>query len=108
MTEPKTPPLADDAALRAVFDALPGWSRTSDGRGIERRYRFKGFNAAFAFMTRTALLAEKMDHHPEWSNVFDRVEVRLTTHSAGGITAKDLDMAKRMEGYAKGIGLRDE
>ena len=102
MTDPKTPPLADDTALRAALDALPGWSRTDDGRGIERCYRFKGFNAAFAFMTRTALLAEKMDHHPEWSNVFDRVEVRLTTHSAGGVTTNDLDMAKRIEGLCQG------
>ena len=51
MTDPKTPPLADDTALRTALDALPGWSRTDDGQGIERRYRFKGFNAAFAFMT---------------------------------------------------------
>ena len=107
MTDPKTPPLADDATLRAALDTLPGWTRAGDGQGIERRYRFKGFNAAFAFMTRTALLAEKMDHHPEWSNVFDRVEVRLTTHSAGGVTANDLDMARRIETYARAIGLRE-
>lgn len=64
-----------------------GWT-TRDG-GLERRYTFDDFNAAWGFMSRVALLAEKIDHHPEWSNVYNRVDIRLTTHDAGGLTDKD-------------------
>jgi len=69
-----------------------------------RGWRFAGFNQAFAFMTRVALLAEKTDHHPEWSNVYDRVEVLLTTHDADGVTEKDLDMARFMDEAARALG----
>ena len=84
-----------DAEIGAALAGLPGWIRRGDG--IERSYRFAGFVDAFAFMTRVALLAEKADHHPEWSNVYNRVEVRLTTHDAGGITQKDLDLAAAID-----------
>ena len=79
---------------------LPQW-REVEGRGaIARTFRFKDFNEAFGFMSRVALLAEKMDHHPEWSNVYNRVDVTLTTHDAGGVTEKDVAMAKAMDAYA--------
>ncbi|MCB1885111.1 MAG: 4a-hydroxytetrahydrobiopterin dehydratase [Geminicoccaceae bacterium] len=92
--------------VEAALRDLAGWSLGGDGGAIERSFRFKSFNAAFAFMTRAALLAEKMDHHPEWSNTYDRVEVRLTTHSAGGVTGNDLKMAKAMGRYATDVGLK--
>jgi 4a-hydroxytetrahydrobiopterin dehydratase len=84
-----------DAEIDAALSALPGWTRV--GEGLERSFRFADFTRAFAWMTRVALLAEKADHHPEWSNVYNKVEVRLTTHDAGGITAKDIALATAME-----------
>lgn len=82
-----------EAALRE----LPGW-RAGDGRdAICKTFRFGDFNRAFGFMTRVALLAEKLDHHPEWFNVYDRVEVLLATHDADGVTALDLEMARFMD-----------
>jgi len=81
---------------------LSGW-RAVDGRdAITRTYRFKDFNAAFGFMTRAALVAEKMDHHPEWFNVYNRVEVTLATHDAGGLTVLDLQLAAAMDALAAG------
>lgn len=81
------------------LDIPPGWERVAGRDAIARKFQFKDFNAAFAFMTRVALLAEKMDHHPEWSNVYNKVDVVLTTHDAGGVTAKDIAMAKTMDGW---------
>jgi len=81
--------------IGARLAALPGWQRQGDG--IERRYKFADFTAAFAFMTRVALLAEKADHHPEWSNVWNRVDIRLTTHDAGGLTARDFALAAAID-----------
>jgi 4a-hydroxytetrahydrobiopterin dehydratase len=76
---------------------LGGW-RAAEGRdALVKSFRFKDFNAAFGFMTRVALLAEKMDHHPEWSNVYNRVDVLLATHEAGGITERDVKMARFMD-----------
>ena len=97
MTSPR---IGADAALQA----LPGWRKAPDRDAIVRGWRFAGFNQAFAFMTRVALLAEKTDHHPEWSNVYDRVEVLLTTHDADGVTEKDLDMARFMDEAARALG----
>ncbi|MEJ0025155.1 MAG: 4a-hydroxytetrahydrobiopterin dehydratase [Rhizomicrobium sp.] len=92
----KLPAAARDAALKT----LAGW-KTADGRdAIAKTFEFQDFNRAFAFMTRAALLAEKMDHHPEWFNVYNKVVVTLATHDAGGVTQKDIDMAKAMDGYA--------
>lgn len=91
--------LAADEVEARLRD-LPGWSSTRDGKAIARKFRFNDFGAAFAFMTRIALLAEKMDHHPEWSNVYDKVDVVLTTHDAGGVTDRDVAMAKAMEAWA--------
>ena len=84
-----------DTEIDTALATLPGWTRNGDG--IERSYRFKDFVEAFAFMTRVALLAEKADHHPEWSNVWNKVEVRLTTHDEGGITGKDTALARAMD-----------
>jgi 4a-hydroxytetrahydrobiopterin dehydratase len=90
----------DPAARASALAGLPEW-RDAPGRdAIARRFDFANFNEAFAFMTRVALLAEKMDHHPEWANVYNKVEVTLATHDAGGVTEKDIAMAKAMDGYA--------
>lgn len=72
---------------------LPGWAEVSGRDAITRALTFADFNAAFAFMTRVALMAESMDHHPEWSNVYNKVSVTLTTHDAGGVTDKDVALA---------------
>jgi len=86
--------------LRTALKRLPDW-RLADGReAIVRRYQFVDFDAAFAFMTRVALLAAKTDHHPEWFNVYNKIDVTLATHDAGGVTQKDIDLAMAMDGYA--------
>ena len=73
------------------------WSLVRDGKAIERRFQFADFNEAFGFMTRVALLADKSDHHPEWSNVYNRVEITLTTHDAGGLSERDARMATAID-----------
>jgi len=92
----------ESAARRKALAALPKWSEVKGGDAIHRKFTFADFNQAFGFMARVALLAEKMDHHPEWSNVYKTVEVTLATHDAGGITENDVAMAKAMDGYASG------
>ena len=89
---PKLQPL-DSNQVRERLAALPGWKLTDDGLAITRRFKFGDFREAFAFMTRVALAAERADHHPEWSNVYNRVEMRLTTHDAGGLTERDFALA---------------
>jgi 4a-hydroxytetrahydrobiopterin dehydratase len=88
-------------ALMAALEKLPGWTKTRAGTAITRIFEFKDFNAAFGFMTRVAPAAEKMNHHPEWSNVYRKVEVVLTTHDAGGVTALDIALAEIMDRIAK-------
>jgi 4a-hydroxytetrahydrobiopterin dehydratase len=90
--------LSDDERRKALAE-LDGWQETPDGRAIGKRFKFKSFSEAFAFMTRVALAAEKMDHHPEWSNVYNQVEVKLSTHSAKGVTELDIKLAKKMNGF---------
>jgi 4a-hydroxytetrahydrobiopterin dehydratase len=90
----------DPAARAKALKDLPEWRDVPGRDAIQRVFRFPDFNAAFAFMTRVALLAEKMDHHPEWSNVYNRLDVTLSTHDAGGLTEKDVAMAKAMEAWA--------
>jgi len=85
--------LEGEARGKALAE-LQGWSLDSGRDAITKTFRFKDFNAAFAFMTRVALMAEKMDHHPEWSNVYNRVEITLSTHDAGGLTERDIRLAK--------------
>ena len=76
---------------------LPDWAPVQDPDGIRRLFSFKDFTAAFGFMTQVALLAEKADHHPEWSNVYNRVEILLTTHDAGGLSRRDIELAARID-----------
>ena len=92
----------DEAAIRTELTTLAGRSHAhEDGRDlILKSFRFKDFIEAFAFMSRIALLAEKMDHHPEWFNVYNRVEITLTTHDAGGVTERDIRMARAADEYA--------
>ena len=92
--------------LKEALKRLPDWQLASDREAIMRNFRFVDFDAAFAFMTRTALLAAKMDHHPEWFNVYNKVDVTLATHDAGGVTQKDIDLATAMDGYAAMSGGR--
>ena len=80
---------------------LAGWSELSGRDAIAKSFKFKTFSEAFGFMTRAALVAEKMDHHPEWTNVYNRVDVVLATHSAGGVTELDVKLARKMNLIAK-------
>ena len=90
----------DEAARKDIPVRLPAW-RMVDGRdAVTRTFTFKDFNAAFGFMTRAALVAERMNHHPEWFNVWSRVEVTLATHDAGGLTERDLKLAEAMDSIA--------
>ena len=90
----------DPAARAAALKGLPEWRDVSGRDAITRKFAFKDFNAAFAFMARAALLAEKMDHHPEWFNVYNKVDVTLSTHDAGGVTALDVKLAAEMDKLA--------
>ncbi len=89
---------------REALAALDGWGDVEGRDAIRRSFRFEDFPAAFAFMARCALAAERMDHHPEWSNVYNRVDVTLATHSAGGVTELDVRLAKLMDAAAAGTG----
>ncbi len=89
------PALLGQAEIAAALEALPGW-RVVDG-ALRRSLRFADFRAAFAFMTAVAAEAEALDHHPDWSNSYARVEIGLSTHDSGGITALDLELAGRIE-----------
>ncbi|HET9902587.1 MAG TPA: 4a-hydroxytetrahydrobiopterin dehydratase [Xanthobacteraceae bacterium] len=87
-------------ARREALTGLDGWAEAEGRDAITKTYQFKDFNAAFGFMTRVALVAEKMDHHPEWTNVYRTVAVTLSTHDAGGVTERDLKLARAMERIA--------
>jgi 4a-hydroxytetrahydrobiopterin dehydratase len=94
---PRPEKIGADAALKS----LSGWT-AKDGRdAIVKTFQFEDFNAAFGFMTRVALKADKLDHHPEWFNVYNKVEVLLSTHDADGVTALDVELAKFMDEVAK-------
>ena len=88
-------------ARKAALKELSGWSDVTGRDAIARTFTFKDFSEAFGFMARAALAAEKADHHPEWRNVYTTVEVVLSTHDAGGVTALDIDLAKAMNLIAK-------
>ena len=77
-----------------------GWSRSRDGKALERSFRFEDFREAFAFLTRVALHAEKVDHHPEFTSVWNRVDFRLTSHDAGGLTERDVKLAEAIDRLA--------
>jgi|SRR5579883_1403106 4a-hydroxytetrahydrobiopterin dehydratase len=88
-------------AKQAALARLAGWSEAAGRDAIAKTFVFKDFNAAFGFMTRAALIAEKMDHHPEWRNVYRTVEVTLSTHDAGGVTSRDIALAEAMNRLAE-------
>ena len=90
--------------LEAALTDLNGWALDAASASISRNFKFKNFGQAFAFMTQSALAAEKMDHHPEWFNVYNRVDVKLTTHDAQGLTSLDIDLAKKMDSFALAFG----
>ena len=87
-------------ARKLALAKLPGWAEVAGRDAIAKTFVFKDFNEAFGFMSRVALVAEKHDHHPEWRNVYKTVEVVLSTHDAGGLTAKDVALAEAMNGFA--------
>ena len=89
-----------DAERKALLPALDGWTMVEGRDAITKRFVFDDFNEAFGWMTRVALLAEAMNHHPEWTNVYRTVEVTLTSHDASGLTRRDVEMAQRMDRLA--------
>lgn len=91
-----------DEEREAALAGLPGWTMVDDRDAIEKTFKFADFNEAFGFMSRVALKAERMDHHPEWFNVYNRVEVTLSTHDADGLTERDIKLARAMENYSGG------
>ncbi len=94
-----TKPLTGVERAKALHE-LKGWSEAKSRDAITKTFQFKSFNQAWGWMSRVALIAEKTDHHPEWSNVYGRVEVTLSTHSAGGVTEKDIALARKMDDYS--------
>lgn len=93
--------LSEKERAQALLD-LDAWEHDTQRGAISRRFEFADFNEAYGFMTRVALLAEKMDHHPEWFNVYNKVDVTLTTHDADGLSELDVEMARAMEKMAGG------
>jgi 4a-hydroxytetrahydrobiopterin dehydratase len=86
-----------DAERAELLPTLSGWTHEPNRDALKKRFTFDDFVGAFGFMARVALLAEKADHHPEWSNVYDRVDILLTTHDAGGLSARDVDLARAID-----------
>lgn len=100
MSAPRLSPQDRAAALAE----LPAWTEVDGREAIKRTFTFANFNQAFGFMTRAALVAERMDHHPEWFNVYNRVDVTLSTHDVGGLSPLDVRMAKAMDTFAAQLG----
>jgi len=96
------PDRLDAAARAAALLKLPAWTEVAGREAITRTYEFAGFSEAFGFMARAALAAEKMDHHPEWTNIYDKVTVVLASHDAGGVTGRDIALAEAMDRIASG------
>ena len=93
---PKIATLTDPQRAQALATS-PHWRLSDDASGISRSLRFANFVEAFGFMSKVALLAERADHHPEWSNVYNRVDIRLTTHDANGLSARDISLAQEID-----------
>ena len=93
----------DDDERARLLARFPDWTHEPQRDAITRRFKFDDFAQAFGFMASVAIIAEKMDHHPEWSNVYNRVEVLLTTHDAGGVTERDVAMARFIDEIVKGL-----
>lgn len=94
-------------ARAAALAALPGWSEVEERDAITKTYRFADFSEAFAFMTRVAMVAESMNHHPEWFNVYNRVAVALATHEAKGVTERDVRLAQEMDRIAASMARKE-
>lgn len=92
-------PRLTDFQRDALLADCPDWTLRGDGLAIERDFTFADFGEAFGFMTRVAIYADKADHHPEWSNVYNKVHITLTTHDADGLSQRDADMAKAVNGF---------
>lgn len=99
MTNP--PVRLDENGIRDALSGLPGWS--ADAGALRRTYRFRDFVEAWGFLSAAALLVQQMDHHPEWSNVYNRVDITLSTHDCGGLSERDVKLARRIDGFAKDI-----
>ena len=89
------------------LENLPGWAQVESRSALKKNFVFKNFSAAWGFMTRVALLAEAMNHHPEWSNKYNEVNIVLTTHDVGGISKRDIEMAGKINEISAGISKRD-
>ncbi|MDT4814908.1 putative pterin-4-alpha-carbinolamine dehydratase [compost metagenome] len=100
--EPSMTPLSPQARATLLAE-LPGWTTVQDRDAIFKRFTFHDFNAAFGFMTRVAIQADKADHHPEWFNVYNRVDITLSTHDANGLTQRDIDLAHFIERAAAAL-----
>tara|TARA_R110002012_G_scaffold27229_6_gene87563 strand:+ start:5855 stop:6436 length:582 start_codon:yes stop_codon:yes gene_type:complete len=94
----------DSTAISEKLAAVASWDIDAGETALDKTFKFKDFSEAFGFMARAALVAEKLDHHPEWKNVYNKVDVRLTTHDAGGLTGLDFDLAVAMDRIAAGAG----
>ena len=90
------------AERETALSGLGGWQTVAGRDAIHKTFQFRDFNEAFGFMARVALMAERMDHHPEWSNVYNRVEITLTTHDAGGLSERDIQLAEFIDGAVAG------
>ena len=90
-------PQLGQSERRNALAGLSGWALVDDRDAIRKSFRFKDFSAAWGFMSRVALAAEAMDHHPEWTNIWNRVDITLTTHDAGGLSQRDIDLARQID-----------
>ncbi len=91
------PARLDQEEISAALEKLPDWTLAADGAALSRVFRFADFTAAFGFMARVALMAERMNHHPDWRNCYNRVEISLSTHDAGGLTVNDVRLARAID-----------
>jgi 4a-hydroxytetrahydrobiopterin dehydratase len=93
-----------EAERNEALGSVSGWSLVDGREAIQKSFKFKTFNQAFGFMSQVALAAEKMDHHPEWFNVYNRVDITLSSHDVGGLSQRDFDLAKQADGFAAAAG----
>jgi 4a-hydroxytetrahydrobiopterin dehydratase len=93
--------LLDAQSLDVALASLPGWTAVKDGKAMAKTFRFKDFVEAWGFMSKVALAAEKLDHHPDWTNVYRTVEITLNTHDAGGVTLLDLTLARQIDSFVQ-------
>lgn len=99
-------PILTGQELETALAGLGGWTLARDGRAMVRDFRFRDFSEAWGFMSRVALAAEALDHHPEWTNVYRTVSITLTTHDSGGVTERDIALARRIDAFAAAKGER--